>query len=94
MMTEPQPRVVLFNPHDNATANGILIEPNMLVKDYNMDVGVVIRDRDAGSIRCREGYCGGDHWFDVKRSSDENVGMFNGERLLALVKKGAHRVES
>lgn len=73
----------MFNTHGNKTSNGVVITEGMKVRDYNFDEGVVITDNDNDTYRCNEGYCRGDHWFDVALPGG-GTSYMNGERLFAL----------
>lgn len=68
-----------FNPHGNVTADGVLITLGMPVTDYDRRIGWIAADLTSPSM-CENGYCKGDHWFEVEHG-DQSTGMFNGTRV-------------
>ncbi len=77
-----------FNPHKNTDQTGKVIEVGQRVRDHDYKIGTVVDDRDVvgngAESHCKmQGYCRGDHWFDIKRD-DGTFAMMNGERLRVL----------
>lgn len=62
-----------FNPHHNVTADGVEITPDLIVWDYDMKVGTVVKDHDSTTYKC----CLGVH--PVAGGEKPGQARYNGE---------------